>query len=289
MSTVITYGAIGQKHLESTARIQTGMVGKRKKVSSYHNEDENDDYHCNEILGQQSKKMWGSSSSHSSKRSKGHSRNSLGRSASNHGIDEAKVMNMFNDLSDEDDPTIISMEGISNFCDQLGIDVCSDIRIMVLLWKLGAGKESPQQISKKEWIQGCVHLHIESTDQFQQMLPSLDPGFLDRSEFKSFYKFCFQFSRQGKQTTLEKELVVETLQLVLRNHVDPERLRTFHEFLTKSTDESYKRITMDQWSSFLDFCYECPDLSEYDEATSAWPVLIDDYVDYMLDDTNNGK
>lgn len=32
--------------------------------------------------------------------------------------------------------------------------------------------------------------------------------------------------------------------------------------------------------SFLDFSLECPDLSQYDEEISAWPVLIDDYVDY---------
>ena len=82
---------------------------------------------------------------------------------------------------------------------------------------------------------------------------------------------------------MDKELVIDTLQLVLKGHVESERLDSFVEFLTESKDESYKRITLDQWTSFLDFCYECKDLSDYDEATSAWPVLIDDYVDYTLE------
>eukprot|EP00560_Eucampia_antarctica_P005583 CAMPEP_0197832316 /NCGR_PEP_ID=MMETSP1437-20131217/14246_1 /TAXON_ID=49252 ORGANISM="Eucampia antarctica, Strain CCMP1452" /NCGR_SAMPLE_ID=MMETSP1437 /ASSEMBLY_ACC=CAM_ASM_001096 /LENGTH=265 /DNA_ID=CAMNT_0043435635 /DNA_START=31 /DNA_END=828 /DNA_ORIENTATION=+ len=260
------------------------MGGKRKKAASYHYKDDGQEEEDSEELNYQKQrhKMWGSSSSSSnSKRGKGTSRSSSSRPSSN-GVNEAIVLKLFNDLADNDDPTIISMEGISNFCDQLNIDVCSDIRIMVLLWKLGAGKEKPQQISKTEWCEGCVNLETESIVQFRNLLPSLETGFLERSEFKSFYKFCFQFSRQGKQTTLDKELVADTLQLVLKDHVESERLRTFNEFLAKSTDESYKRVTLDQWTSFLDFCYECNDLSDYDEATSAWPVLIDDYVDYML-------
>jgi len=75
--------------------------------------------------------------------------------------------------------------------------------------------------------------------------------------------------------------VLETLRLILSGRVDEQRLTTFVEFLTNAKDESYKRITLDQWTSFLDFCYEVEDLSEYDENSSAWPVLIDDYVDYM--------
>ena len=61
---------------------------------------------------------------------------------------------------------------------------------MVLLWKLGAGKEKPQHISKNEWHQGCTDLQVESIDQFKALLPSLDPGFLERYDFKSFYNVC---------------------------------------------------------------------------------------------------
>ena len=48
--------------------------------------------------------------------------------------------------------------------------------------------------------------------------------------------------------------------------------------------ESYSKITLDQWRSFLDFSQEFPDegsLMGYDESESAWPVLIDEYVEFM--------
>ena len=74
-------------------------------------------------------------------------------------------------------------------------------------------------------------------------------------------------------------MVVALMTMVLQGRIPDDRLKTFLAFLEEQT--SYTRITLDQWSSFLDFCYECEDLSTYDESNSAWPVLIDEYVEYM--------
>ena len=66
--------------------------------------------------------------------------------------------------------------------------------------------------------------------------------------------------------------------------VTSHRRDTFCEFLETTKDESYSKITLDQWRSFLDFSYEYPNeetLKTYDESMSAWPVLMDEYVEYM--------
>jgi len=186
---------------------------------------------------------------------------------------------MFANIAEDDDSYVSGMEGISKLCDSIGIDPLEDMRILVLLWKMGA-KDKPAQINKKEWKEGCEKLQVDSIDKFKKLLPSLDTGFLTE-EFKDFYKFCFQFSRQGTHRTLDKDLVIALLQMVLKGRILDERLTTFTDFLGQSTDEAYSRITLDQWTSFLDFCYECEDISKFDEATSAWPVLIDEYVEYM--------
>ena len=75
-------------------------------------------------------------------------------------------------------------------------------------------------------------------------------------------------------------MVVSLVEMTLKDRIDKDRLVTFQEFLRTTKDVSYDRITLDRWLSFLDFSLECKDLNEYDEAISAWPVLIDDYVDY---------
>lgn len=184
---------------------------------------------------------------------------------------------MFESIADPEDPTIATMEGISTLCEQLELDI-EDIRILVLLWKMNA-VEKPAQISREEWMSACSSLNITSIESIQKIMPSLDTGFLDRTEFKDFYKFCFQFNRQGTHRTLDKDLVVALLQLCLKDRIPQERLDSFCEFLEKT--DGYTRITLDQWTSFLDFSYDVEDLSAYDQDSSAWPVLIDEYVEYM--------
>lgn len=168
--------------------------------------------------------------------------------------------------------------GIFTLGEKIGIDATEDIRILVLLWKMGC-REKPAQIQKQEWMQGCSQLQVDSWDKIKGLVPSLDTGFLEQTDFRDFYKFCFQFNRQGTHRTLDKELVVALLKLVLKDRVPSDRLDTFCEFLEGA--EQHTRITLDQWASFLDFCHECEDLSTYDESTSAWPVMLDEYVEFM--------
>mmetsp|Transcript_221 Transcript_221/g.532 ORF Transcript_221/g.532 Transcript_221/m.532 type:complete len:230 (+) Transcript_221:73-762(+) len=219
------------------------------------------------------REMWGSSSSSSAKKSRSKSKSSL-----NGVIDETAAEALFAEFVDVEDPTVIEIEGIGKLSEQLDIDPVSDIRILVLLWKLGS-KEKPAQITKEEFMGGCYNLRVDSIEKFRNLLPSLDTGFLDRDEFKDFYKFCFHFNREGPDRTLDKEMVVALWNMVLRGRIPDERLDSFCAF-TK-IQKSYPRINLDQWTSFLDFCLECEDLSTYDESISAWPVLIDEYVEYM--------
>jgi len=201
-------------------------------------------------------------------------------------INESSAEKLFLTYADEDDACLsANMEGISKLCDQLDIDPMEDIRILVLLWKMGA-TDKPGLISKDEWMAGCNKLQVDTIAKFQELLPSLETGFLDQPDFKDFYKFCFQFNRQGTHKTLEKELVIALLVLVLKDRVSKDRVSAFIRFLEQTTQ--YSRITLDQWCSFLEFCLECEDLSTYDEVNSAWPVLIDEFVEYM-EEQGKGK
>lgn len=174
---------------------------------------------------------------------------------------------------------MFASKGIFALGEKLDMDATEDIRILVLLWKMNV-RDKPSQMSKQEWLQGCAGLQADSWDKFKKLIPSLDTGFLETSEFKDFYKFCFTFNRQGTHKSLEKELTLALLTLVLSgDRVPKDRLESFKSFLEEN--KSYTHINLDQWTSFLDFCFEVPDLSSYDESTSAWPVLIDEYVEHM--------
>mmetsp|Transcript_27546 Transcript_27546/g.39440 ORF Transcript_27546/g.39440 Transcript_27546/m.39440 type:complete len:271 (+) Transcript_27546:136-948(+) len=229
--------------------------------------------------------MWGNSNGGTSSRSSRKASSSSSSRVNNQLAASSKLFDAYCDH--ENDPTVINMEGIEKLCEHVGIDPMKDTRILVLLWKLNAS-EKPGHVTKEEWIKGCEKLGIDSIDKIKRMLPSLETGFIDEDDFKEFYKFVFQFNREGTHRTLDKGLVTALQELVLKDRIDEKRLATWVDFLESQQNENYSRITLDQWISFFDFCLECEDLeTDYDEVNSAWPVLIDEYVEYMK--TNNNK
>jgi hypothetical protein len=95
---------------------------------------------------------------------------------------------LFASLAEEDDPDIIS-SGISTIATELNLDPSSDVRILSLMWKLGA-KSKPGAITNEEFVKGMTALKKDSFEGLRTLLPSLDPGFLDKSEFRGMYYVC---------------------------------------------------------------------------------------------------
>ena len=85
------------------------------------------------------------------------------------------------------DPTAIGLLGIARLSEQLGLDPDTDVRVLVLCWKLGS-REKPASIAKKEFVTGCSELNVDSIERFRALVPSLDTGLMDRDEFRRFYR-----------------------------------------------------------------------------------------------------
>ena len=75
------------------------------------------------------------------------------------------------------------MEGIGNLCEQLGIDASSDVRALVLMWKLGANSK-PGCIRKEEFMNGMRNICKTNLEELKSYLPGLDTGFLEQQEFR---------------------------------------------------------------------------------------------------------
>lgn len=164
---------------------------------------------------------------------------------------------------------------------KLGIDATEDIRLLVLLWKMECCKQNSGCISAEEWVRGCDRIQADSWETMKEVLPSCELGFLENADFKDFFKFCFRFNLAGTHRTLDKELVVALIGMLLGDgeRTPKDRVDSFVQFL--ESKDHYGRITLDQWTSFLDFSLQVKDLDSYDESTSAWPVMLDEYVEYM--------
>jgi hypothetical protein len=116
----------------------------------------------------------------------------------NAALDEEAVDALFNSLADEDDPECINMDGIGSFCEMLEMDPSTDVRLLVLLWKMAAVSK-PGTVTRKEFTTGMLTtFKKDSAEGLKSILSTLDPGFLERGPFREFYRYVFQFSREGK-------------------------------------------------------------------------------------------
>ena len=177
-----------------------------------------------------SQNMWGSSSSPTSPSRRNNKQSSSSRrggggasggSGAYQRINEDSASKLFDEICDEDDPNVAGMEGecifchcvqlsslftsiskiltikllsgICKLCEQLQLDPLEDVRVLVLLHKLGANKK-PAEISREEWMSGCNRLQLDTVAKFTNYLPALDTGFMDRDEFKEFYKVCILYN-----------------------------------------------------------------------------------------------
>ncbi|CAM9484942.1 unnamed protein product [Heterosigma akashiwo] len=166
------------------------------------------------------------------------------------------------------------MEGISRLGEDIGIDPAADVRILVFLWKIGAN-ENPGQVQREEFSNGLTELGVDTIEGIRSLLPQLDPNFMEHSTFREFYKFVFQFSREGTKRTIEKDIIAALLPMVVENRSP--HLAKFVEFLEQLPENT--RVTLDQWNSFLEFSQQVPLSLEGFDADGAWPTLLDEYVE----------
>lgn len=170
---------------------------------------------------------------------------------------------------------LVEPEGIQSLCSDLGIDH-TDIRILILAWKMKAQRQG--YFTLNEWRQGLESLQSKSIISLRTAL-NTEKKQLNKANIGDLYSYSFTYClTEDKQRTIDMESAFELLKLLLGDII-PTLVNKLIEYLKVQQD--YKAISKDQWMSFLRFANEInfPSLDNYDEG-SAWPVLLDDFVDW---------
>ena len=184
------------------------------------------------------------------------------------------------------DEGYVTFEGLGKLGEDLGIDASSDTKLLVLCWRLGA--EKPGCVSEEEWAKLGSEPSLPTCDKpvtletLKAGWSTLDPAFLENSDFRPFFKFCFEFNREGTKKFLERDTALALLPICIEDR--SKHTKTFLEFL-ETKPEDFK-INRDQWCSFLDFSLNvgpAPDFLGWDADESSWPILLDEFVEFAMD------
>eukprot|EP01132_Coremiostelium_polycephalum_P002694 gene2694-3343_t len=194
-----------------------------------------------------------------------------------------KLEEFFDKYKDPDDPNSIGPDGIVNLCKDLNVDP-EDITILVLAWHLNAKQMG--FFTKEEFVGGLSKLGIESLPKLQSYLPQFKKELDDSNNFREIYRFAFIYAKENETNKiLDLEGACSMLSLVLGNATKYPHTEKLKEFLL--SQKSYKVLNMDQWLSILEFSKVIlPDVSNYDE-NGAWPVILDEFVDWVKANPSN--
>lgn len=186
-------------------------------------------------------------------------------------VNLAAIDDLFNRFKEPGEEKI-EAEGLQSLFEALDVDPC-DIISLVFAWKLGA--KTPFEFSRTEFVNGCVNLGVDSVEKLKAILPSLKESLNNEEDFRNFYMFAFDYNKPIEQRSLPIEVARQLFPLLLDGRFA--HIELWNEFL-----EGRKHaISRDTYSLLLDFTRNIDyDLKNFDEENGAWPVLLDEFVDF---------
>ncbi|GLI58884.1 hypothetical protein VaNZ11_000653 [Volvox africanus] len=198
------------------------------------------------------------------------------------GLDLRAVEALYQRYKEPDDDAI-AVDGITRFCEELEVDP-TDIAVLVISYYMNAGVMC--EYTKDEFTSGLIKLGVDSIDKLKRRLPDLRAEIRTDNKFKEVYAFAYNFSREKGQKCVMLDTAVAMWQLLFS--VPEQRwplIDDWCEFLTKHHNRA---ISKDTWLQLFDFIKSVkPDFSNFDE-NSAWPYLLDEFVEYMKNKRGGG-
>ena len=160
----------------------------------------------------------------------------------------------------------------------MGLDP-ADRRVLFLAWLAQASRMG--FFTRREWQRACQRLRAGTPASVAASLAPLLAASVDAprsADFPAFFEFAFRYClTEASQKIIDLETAGQMLSLALPeacHHKGP-----LLEFL--AAQKEYKCVNADQWKGIGRFVREVgPGCADFDD-DGAWPLLLDNYVEWV--------
>jgi DCN1-like protein 1/2 len=189
-------------------------------------------------------------------------------------LDERKLQEWFNTYADVDDNETMGVEGIQKFCDDIKVGP-EDVLMVVISYHFGAA--NMLVYTKEEFFNGMQSMGTDSVDALVKRIPELRAELADKESFRAIYHFTFKWACPQGQKSMPVDVAIALWQLLFSKDTFP-LLTEWCEYIEKNRKHA---ISRDEWYLLFDFTATVDAiLNGYDE-NSAWPVVIDCFVEHV--------
>ena len=180
----------------------------------------------------------------------------------------------------------IGPEGIEKLCAALGVEP-TDVLVLVLAWQVGASQMG--YFTREEWKSGADMLAVATSPE--SLLERLSQIYTatrrNGPKLRELHIFTHNFCREERKKNIDVGAAVAMLPL-LHGDAFPDHIPNLCEFLQGHETAKKRGVSGDEWSMMLNFVAEVePDCSNYQD-DGAWPLLLDDYVDWYRERHGGG-
>lgn len=199
----------------------------------------------------------------------------------------AKVISqIFDKYTDNDSKDQIGIDGALSYFSDMGIDVENDVEALIAAYIL----KSPSTciFNKTEFVSGWCNVSPEITS-VADMARYLHHAKNNCDLMKKVHNFAFMYALDEGERKLEIDAAVALWKIIYKTDFAHFEETGKHTTVTKfvidfivSGKSGKSQISRDEWEMSYDF-FVIPlvELENYSES-EAWPVLMDDFVDFLF-------